>query len=104
MRISDWSSDVCSSDLPALRRAHRAGLHPRRRHLAPPGQPAAAPEAVRQPRPRALRPGLPGQPGLTQAPAQDRATAIAFPGTSGPFARAVAGLTSAPVPIDATET
>src|SRR3546814_12736879 len=23
MRISDWSSDVCSSDLPVLRRLHR---------------------------------------------------------------------------------
>src|SRR3546814_12568343 len=26
MRISDWSSDVCSSDLSALRRRHSAGV------------------------------------------------------------------------------
>src|SRR3546814_5885517 len=28
MRISDWSSDVCSSDLPCSRRARRAALLP----------------------------------------------------------------------------
>src|SRR3546814_17022113 len=26
MRISDWSSDVCSSDLPAQMRSHRSGI------------------------------------------------------------------------------
>src|SRR3546814_6371615 len=32
MRISDWSSDVCSSDLPALRRVFFKSLDPRQEH------------------------------------------------------------------------
>src|SRR3546814_7280723 len=35
MRISDWSSDVCSSDLIALRRAAQSLFPPRRRHWPP---------------------------------------------------------------------
>src|SRR3546814_5443329 len=51
MRISDWSSDVCSSDLPASARRLRPAPPPRR---SPSGAPAAraahAPAAVRRPR------------------------------------------------------
>src|SRR3546814_9629995 len=39
MRISDWSSDVCSSDLAAAARGHRRG---RRRRPRGAGRPAAA--------------------------------------------------------------
>src|SRR3546814_13747426 len=35
MRISDWSSDVCSSDLPALRLRHRGGAAAALRAAAP---------------------------------------------------------------------
>src|SRR3546814_8871881 len=61
MRISDWSSDVCSSDLPAPAEADGA-------HLA--AYLAFAP-AVRHPVPHAtgaLRRAGPGFPGLRSAP------------------------------------
>src|SRR3546814_4685402 len=38
MRISDWSSDVCSSDLPQLLRRRRRQIF----HLEPPGTPYVA--------------------------------------------------------------
>src|SRR3546814_5781096 len=61
MRISDWSSDVCSSDLLCRRRTgdreidRRANFFPRRAFAAPPiGQPRPAPyiEAMESTRPK----------------------------------------------------
>src|SRR3546814_20313282 len=47
MRISDWSSDVCSSDLRLGTRASspRRGRRGERRLLVPPSRPAAQPRA-----------------------------------------------------------
>src|SRR3546814_8404543 len=38
MRISDWSSDVCSSDLADLRRLQRTRFVHRRGHIEPPAR------------------------------------------------------------------
>src|SRR3546814_7382428 len=67
LRISDWSSDVCSSDLPPSRRRarprHRVALRVR---VA--GRRVADPRSVRRPGPAVhglrLRPGAGAQPGL----------------------------------------
>src|SRR3546814_9943062 len=44
MRISDWSSDVCSSDLEGFIRTARGWLHPR--HVMPSGEARADPVAI----------------------------------------------------------
>src|SRR3546814_20042890 len=54
MRISDWSSDVCSSDLDARARTHAARPRPPEVHLErqgppPPEGPLGAPEPLHLP-------------------------------------------------------
>src|SRR3546814_10132284 len=65
MRISDWSSDVCSSDLPAARA--------RRKHCAPPAPATAAaappPRAVPAPAAAGVTKSTKTQPGSTRLPA-----------------------------------
>src|SRR3546814_18139714 len=64
MRISDWSSDVCSSDLARTRqrelrhREHRIGKEGR--GIAQPARPRVAAVMPEQPRPRELRRERPG--------------------------------------------
>src|SRR3546814_9392431 len=64
MRISDWSSDVCSSDLLARTRRH-AGPRPPQRRFSDPADPASIQRDVDLRRPHDQHPA---DPALTPAP------------------------------------
>src|SRR3546814_3338289 len=71
MRISDWSSDVCSSDLSPLLGRHRQGHRPR-----------LAAGAIARRGPRGHRRLVPG-PRVVVAPAQERAVRVLVTGADG---------------------
>src|SRR3546814_15224623 len=82
MRISDWSSDVCSSDLVAAERARRLGLvHPRRH---PSRQAAGARAAALPP---ALRDGAGGLEGSDDEADRPEHRALLRPGQLRPRLR-----------------
>src|SRR3546814_3637048 len=71
MRISDWSSDVCSSDLPSPKRWPTM-FRPKRPPKTRPRSPRKAPRAARSPKKRRRKKRLPPKRLRPKTPAKKR--------------------------------